>query len=143
MVRERVDIAAGFATLGGLLIAVAMALSLWQHRPRGAVAAPRATAGWVLSSSARSGTPSRSLAVASWCQYGYTRSGALDLVQRRALVRGQRQRGRAQVVAQLLLGRAPMISEVTAGLPSSQASATWAGEAPCAPATSTSTSIVS
>jgi len=36
-----------------------------------------------------------------------------------------------------------MTSEVTAGLPSSQASATWAGEAPCAPATSTSNSIVS
>jgi Ca-activated chloride channel family protein len=40
---ERVDIAAGFATLGGLLIAVAVALSLWQDRIRGAVARPRAT----------------------------------------------------------------------------------------------------
>ncbi len=39
--------------------------------------------------------------------------------------------------------RAPMITEVTAGLPSSQASATWAGEAPCAAAMSTSTSTVS
>jgi Ca-activated chloride channel family protein len=45
VVRERVDIAAGFATLGGLLVAVAVALSLWQDRPRGAVARPRATPG--------------------------------------------------------------------------------------------------
>ena len=43
VVRKRVDIAAGFATLGGLLIAVAVALSLWQDRPRGAVARPRPT----------------------------------------------------------------------------------------------------
>ncbi|HEX9040111.1 MAG TPA: VWA domain-containing protein [Trebonia sp.] len=43
VIRERVDIAAGFATLGGLLIAVAVALSLWQGRPRGAVARLRAT----------------------------------------------------------------------------------------------------
>jgi Ca-activated chloride channel family protein len=45
VVTKRVDIAAGFATLGGLLIAVAVALSLWQDRPRGAVARPRATPG--------------------------------------------------------------------------------------------------
>jgi Ca-activated chloride channel family protein len=45
VVTTRVDIAAGFATLGGLLIAVAVALSLWQDRPRGAVARPRATPG--------------------------------------------------------------------------------------------------
>jgi Ca-activated chloride channel family protein len=43
VVRKRVDIAAGFAVLGGLLIAVAVALSLWQNRPRGAGARPRAT----------------------------------------------------------------------------------------------------
>jgi Ca-activated chloride channel family protein len=43
VVRKRVDIAAGFATLGGLLIAVAVALSLWQDRPRGTVARPRPT----------------------------------------------------------------------------------------------------
>ena len=43
VVRKRVDIAAGFAVLGGLLIAVAVALSLWQDRPRGAVARLRAT----------------------------------------------------------------------------------------------------
>jgi Ca-activated chloride channel family protein len=42
---KRVDIAAGFAVLGGLLIAVAVALSLWQDRPRGAVARPRPTPG--------------------------------------------------------------------------------------------------
>jgi Ca-activated chloride channel family protein len=41
VVRERVDIAAGFAVLGGLLIAVAVALSLRQERPRGTVARPR------------------------------------------------------------------------------------------------------
>ncbi len=40
---RRVDIAAGFATLGGLLIAVAVGLSLLQDRPSGAVARPRAT----------------------------------------------------------------------------------------------------
>ena len=45
VVRERVDIAAGFATLGGLLVAVAVALSLWQDRPRRVIAGPRATAG--------------------------------------------------------------------------------------------------
>ena len=45
VVRERVDIAAGFATLGGLLTAVAVALSLWQDRPRRVIAAPRATPG--------------------------------------------------------------------------------------------------
>jgi Ca-activated chloride channel homolog len=45
IVRGRVDIAAGFAALGGLLIAVAVALSLWQDRPRRVIAAPRATAG--------------------------------------------------------------------------------------------------
>jgi Ca-activated chloride channel homolog len=45
IVRERVDIAAGFATLGGLLIAVAVALSLWQGRPRGVIGGPRATPG--------------------------------------------------------------------------------------------------
>ena len=45
VVRTRVDIAAGFATLGGLLIAVAAGLSLWQDRSRGAVARPRATPG--------------------------------------------------------------------------------------------------
>lgn len=43
VVRKRVDIAAGFATLGGLLVAVAVALSLGQGRPRGAVVGPRAT----------------------------------------------------------------------------------------------------
>jgi Ca-activated chloride channel family protein len=43
IVRKRVDIAAGFAVLGGLLIAVAVALSRWQDRPRGAVARPRPT----------------------------------------------------------------------------------------------------
>ena len=43
VVRKRVDIAAGFAALGGLLIAVAVALSLWQDRPRGTVARPRVT----------------------------------------------------------------------------------------------------
>ncbi len=43
VVRTRVDIAAGFATLGGLLIAIAVGLSLWQARPRGAVARPRPT----------------------------------------------------------------------------------------------------
>ena len=43
VVRKRVDIAAGFATLGGLLIAVALAVSLWQGRPRGALARPPAT----------------------------------------------------------------------------------------------------
>jgi Ca-activated chloride channel family protein len=37
VIRKRVDIAAGFAALGGLLIAVAVALSLLQDRPRGAV----------------------------------------------------------------------------------------------------------
>jgi len=42
VVRTQVDIAAGFATLGGLLIAVAVGLSRWQDRPRGAVARPRA-----------------------------------------------------------------------------------------------------
>ena len=42
VVRTQVDIAAGFATLGGLLIAVAVGLSRWQDRPRGAVALPRA-----------------------------------------------------------------------------------------------------
>ncbi len=45
VVRERVDIAAGFATLGGLLIAVAVALSLWRDRLRRVIAAPRATPG--------------------------------------------------------------------------------------------------
>jgi len=40
VVRERVDIAAGFATLGGLLAAVAVALSLWQDRPRRVIASP-------------------------------------------------------------------------------------------------------
>jgi Ca-activated chloride channel family protein len=45
VVTTRIDIAAGFATLGGLLIAIAVALSLWQDRPRGAVARPRATPG--------------------------------------------------------------------------------------------------
>ncbi len=45
VVRTRVDIAAGFAALGGLLIAVAAGLSLWQDRSRGAVARPRATPG--------------------------------------------------------------------------------------------------
>jgi Ca-activated chloride channel homolog len=45
VVRERVDIAAGFATLGGLLIAAAVALSLWQDRPRRVIAGPRATPG--------------------------------------------------------------------------------------------------
>jgi Ca-activated chloride channel family protein len=44
IVRERVDIAAGFATLGGLLIAVAVALSLWQDRLR-RVVGPRVTPG--------------------------------------------------------------------------------------------------
>ena len=43
VVRERIDIAPGFATLGGLLIAVAVALSLRQERPRGALASSRAT----------------------------------------------------------------------------------------------------
>jgi Ca-activated chloride channel family protein len=43
VVRTRVDIAAGFATLGGLLIAIAVGLSLWQGRPRGAVARARPT----------------------------------------------------------------------------------------------------
>jgi Ca-activated chloride channel family protein len=45
VVRERVDIAAGFATLGGLLIAVAVALSLWQDRPRRVIARSGATPG--------------------------------------------------------------------------------------------------
>jgi len=45
IVHKRVDIAAGFATLGGLLIAVAVALSLWRDRPRRVIAAPRATPG--------------------------------------------------------------------------------------------------
>jgi Ca-activated chloride channel family protein len=45
IVSKRVDIAAGFATLGGLLIAVAVALSLWRDRPRRVAAAPRATPG--------------------------------------------------------------------------------------------------
>jgi Ca-activated chloride channel family protein len=45
VVRTPVDIAAGFATLGGLLVAVAAGLSLWQDRPRGAVGHPRATPG--------------------------------------------------------------------------------------------------
>ena len=45
VIRTQVDIAAGFATLGGLLIAVAAGLSLWQDRPRGAAARPRATPG--------------------------------------------------------------------------------------------------
>jgi Ca-activated chloride channel family protein len=43
VVRARVDIAAGFATLGGLLIAIAVGLSLWQDRPRGAGPRPRPT----------------------------------------------------------------------------------------------------
>lgn len=43
IVRQRVDIAAGFATVGGLLIAAAVALSLWQDRPRGILARPRPT----------------------------------------------------------------------------------------------------
>jgi Ca-activated chloride channel family protein len=42
---ERIDIAAGFATIGGLLIAAAVALSLWQDRPRRVIAGPRATPG--------------------------------------------------------------------------------------------------
>ena len=45
VVRKRVDIAAGFATLGGLLVAVAVALSLWQDRPRRVIAGPGATPG--------------------------------------------------------------------------------------------------
>jgi Ca-activated chloride channel homolog len=43
VVRERVDIAAGFATIGGLLIAVAMTLSLRQGRSRGAAGRRPAT----------------------------------------------------------------------------------------------------
>jgi Ca-activated chloride channel family protein len=45
VVRERVDIAAGFATLGGLLAAVAVALSLWQDRPRRVIAGTQASPG--------------------------------------------------------------------------------------------------
>ena len=45
VVRVHVDIAAGFATLGGLLVAVAVALSLWQDRPRRVIAGPRASPG--------------------------------------------------------------------------------------------------
>jgi Ca-activated chloride channel homolog len=50
VVQKRVDIAAGFAALGGLLIAVAVALSLVQGRPRGNMlqgpgTRPRATPG--------------------------------------------------------------------------------------------------
>jgi Ca-activated chloride channel homolog len=44
VVHKRVDVAAGFAALGGLLIAVALALSQWQDRPRSSVARPRVTA---------------------------------------------------------------------------------------------------
>jgi Ca-activated chloride channel family protein len=44
VVDKRVDLAAGFAAVGGLLIAVAVALSRWQDRPRRRVARPRVTA---------------------------------------------------------------------------------------------------
>ncbi len=69
IVHKQVDIAAAFAALGGLLIAVAVALSLWWNRRRSL-----APAGHELlrccPSSARSAGPRRSLAVASWCQCG-------------------------------------------------------------------------
>jgi Ca-activated chloride channel family protein len=45
VVHKNEDIAAGFAALGGLLVAVAVALSLWWNRARSPARQPKADAG--------------------------------------------------------------------------------------------------
>lgn len=58
------------------------------------------------------------------------------------LLRGQDQASRSEVARKLPGGFAPITSEVTAGRPGSQASATWAGETPRSSPMLTSTSTV-
>ena len=54
--------------------------------------------------SERSASLSRSEADAAWCQNGYSSGGALTLVEPRALVVGELEGGRGEVVGELLLG---------------------------------------